>query len=171
MLLQVHSLVFLHVLGYGYQTAWICANKSDAFVDGGMYFNQKDQKLYVPTCGYYHVSSQIFFQSEYGREVNNNIRHQIKIERNCSGSTSSNRVLLRSYSSLSGTSENVARSSTHISDVVKMCEGGTITVYIPNDQPCCPIGRFQTTYLSAFLVSETSCETSVPLDSPPIEEE
>lgn len=138
-----------------------------------MYFNQKDQKLYVPTCGYYYVTSQVFFQSNYGTPVNDDIRHQLNIQRNCSatGSTINDRVTLRSYSAFSATSDNVARSTNHIGDVVKLCEGGTITVYIPNDQPCCPIGRYQTTYLSAFLISETSCESQVPLNHPPTLEE
>ena len=51
-----------------------------------------------------------------------------------------------------------------------MCEGGTIQVNIPNDSsnPCCPYGRSQSTYLSAYMVNETSCSASIPQDHPPM---
>ena len=160
---------FINNAGEGYQTSWVCANKSDAYVDGGMFFSQKDKKLYVPTCGYYYVSSHVFFQSDssVSDSGSNYVRHQISIERNCS--YSDDWLLLRSYSSLSATPEKVGRTTTYIGDVVKMCAGGTISVIIPNDRynPCCAYGRSQTTYLSAFMVAETTCDPPRILSSPP----
>ena len=151
----------------------MCGNESDAFVDGGMYFNQKDQKLYVPTCGYYYVSSSIFFQSDLSASgsSSNYVRHQIYVERNCS--YADDRVLLRSYSSLAATQQNVGRTTTYIGSVVKMCGGGTISVIIPNDRynPCCPYGRYQTTFLSAFMVAEATCDAPVALDHAPTDED
>ena len=154
----------------------MCANKSDAFVDGGMYFNQKQKRLYVPTCGYYYVTSQVFFQSDVypskGASNSKYVRHQLRIERNCSSLTElQNRVILRSYSSFPRDSGSVTRTTTNIGDVVKLCAGGYVYVEIPEDRynPCCPYGRSQSTYLSAFMVSETSCEPTVPLNHPPDE--
>ena len=134
-----------------------------------MYFNQKDHKLYVPTCGYYYISSNILFQSDstYSNSDSKYVRHQIAIVRNCS--YSDDWLLLSSYSSLSATPETIGRTTAYIGDVVKMCTGGTISVIIPDDNnnPCCPNGQSQTTYLSAFMVAETSCDASIVLDHPP----
>ena len=56
----------------------MCTNKSDAYVDGGMYFDQNDKKLYVPTCGYYYISSHIFWLTEsYGAP---NVPKMLQIE-------------------------------------------------------------------------------------------
>ena len=154
----------------------MCANKSDAFVDGGMYFNQKLKQLHVPICGYYYVSSHVFFQSEVsaGSSDSKYVRHQLRIDRNCSSLTEAqNRVMLLSYSSFPHASGSVTRTTTNIGDVVKLCAGGYITVEIPEDRynPCCPYGRRQSTYLSAFMVSETSCDPSVSLNHPPTPED
>lgn len=143
-----------------------------------MYFNQKNKRLYAPTCGYYYVSSQVFFQSDVypsqqdAASSSKYVRHQLRIERNCSSLTDrQNRVILRSYSSFPRDPGSVTRTTTNIGDVVKLCAGGNIYVEIPEDRynPCCPYGRSQSTYLSAFMVSETSCEPSVPLSHPPDE--
>lgn len=138
-----------------------------------MFFNQKDQKLYVPTCGYYYVSSNIFFQSDSSVSTSDvkYVRHQLYIDRNCSYADDIH--IIRSYSSFTASPQLVGRTSTYTGDVVKMCAGGSIFVYIPEDQynPCCPYGRSQTTYMSAFLVSETGCEAPRVLNRPPTEED
>ena len=140
-----------------------------------MYFNQEYKSLYVPTCGYYYVSSQVFFQSEVypsqGASNSRYVRHRMIIQRNCSSLTDrQNRVILQSYSLFWPRERgSVIRTTTKIGDVVQLCAGGYIYVEIPADRynPCCPYGRSQSTYLSAFMVSETSCEPSVPLNHPP----
>ena len=148
----------------------MCANQSGAFVDGGMFFVHRTRKLTVPTCGYYQVSSHVYFQSE--RTTTNAlkyVRHELIIKKNCSYAHESDTVILRSYSSLVSATGSYGRTSTHIGDVVKMCEGGTIMVNIPSDpsNPCCPYGRSQSTYLSAYMVTNTSCDASISLDHPP----
>ena len=155
----------------GYQSSWVCANKSGAFVDGGMYFDLRTKKLHVPldTCGYYHVSSHVYFQSDNAASASKYVRHQLILKRNCNYAHEADTVILRSYSSLVSDSQSYGRTSTSVSDVVKMCKGGSIQVIIPSDpsNPCCPYGRSQSTYLSAYMVSETSCNASIPMDHPP----
>ena len=78
-------------------------------------------------------------------------------------------VILCSYSSLVSTITSYGRASTHIGGVVKMCVDGTITVNIPKESnPCCPYGRSQSTYLSVYMVAETSCDASISMDEPPL---
>ena len=149
----------------------MCANGSAAYVDGGMYFTQNDKRLYVPTCGYYYISSQVYYQSNSLSPSKSYVRHHLRVDRNCGDRVSDNLLSLRSYSSLLvsevAPDSGLGRTSTHIADVVKMCKGGSIHVRIPYDSPCCPIGRFTTTYFSAFMVAETTCEFPIPLDHPP----
>ena len=173
---QCQTLVIQPCVSYslivsGYQSSWVCANRSGAFVDGGMFFSHKTRKLSVPTCGYYQVSSHVFFQSERTTTADalKYVRHELIINKNCNYAHESDTVVLRSYSSLVSTPGSYGRTSTHIGDVVKMCEEGTIMVNIPSDpsNPCCPYGRSQSTYLSAYLVANTSCEASISLDRPP----
>ena len=148
----------------------MCANKSGAFVDGGMYFNHGEKKLHVPICGYYSISSHVYFQSDNTASTRGTkyVRHEVIIEKNCNYSQESDTVILRSYSSLVASPTSYGRTSTHIGDVVKMCEKGSIQVIIPDDYSngCCPYGRSQSTYLSAYMVSETSCDRSIPQDLP-----
>lgn len=141
----------------GYENNWFCDYNENhyAYVDGGMNFTQSDKKLHVPVCGYYYISSQIYFQ------INNNTRnntqyafHEIKVNRNCPQNRP-DMVTLKSYSSLGALSEE-ARFSTYIGDIVKMCTGGTIEVAISKINPCCPYGT--NSYVAAHLVAETSCD-------------
>ena len=155
----------------GYQSSWVCANQSGAFVDGGMFFSIKARELSVPTCGYYQVSSHVYFQSERtaSTSASKYVRHELIIKKKCNYAHEADTVILRSYSSLVSSPTSYGRTSTHIGDVVKMCKGGTIMVNIPSDSsnPCCPYGRSQSTYLSVYMVTETSCDASIPLDHPP----
>ena len=148
-----------------WDTEWVCANDSDAYVDGGMIFNVTDKKLYVPVCGYYHITSQMYFYvTETDVSPEDRLKYislEVYVNKNCY--SGDNFVLLRSYASLVLTPSNnkvIGKTTVHIGDVVKICGGGTIHVHIPDDRynPCCPHGSKQTTYLSAFLVSETSCD-------------
>ena len=148
----------------------MCANTGGAFVDGGMHFSLKQKWLRVPTCGYYQVSSHVFFQSDKTDSTNasKHVRHELIIKKNCNYTHEADTVILRSYSSLVSTSTSYGRTSTHIGDVVKMCMYGTITVNIPKESnPCCPYGRSQSTYLSAYMVTKTSCNASISMNSPP----
>ena len=183
-IIQIPSTLIIYIIIYiciihlrldgDWDTQWVCANDSDAFVDGGMIFDQTDKKLYVPTCGYYSITSQLYFFVELESSTNTNasdattvyhVQQEMIIDRNCH--FEDDRVLLRSYSSLVvNTTSNLGKTSTQIGDVVKICSGGSIYMHIPHNQynPCCPYGRFQTTYLSAVLVSETDCKP--PRSSP-----
>ena len=146
----------------------MCANDSDAFVDGGMIFNQTDKKLYVPFCGYYHITSMMYFVVTGQNAMNGPyILHEVMVERNCN--FKDDRVLLRSYASmLVNTTMNVGKASTYIGDVVKICSGGSIYVHIPDNRynPCCPMGQSQTTYLSSFLIHKANCKEPISSSHP-----
>ena len=149
----------------------MCANQGGAFVDGGIFFTHKDKKLTVKTCGYYQVSSQVFFQSERSDSTtaSKNVRHEVIINKNCKYEHESDTVILRSYSSLASSTTSYERTSTHIGDVVKMCKYGTVMVNIPKESnPCCPYGRSQSTYLSVVMVAKTSCDASISMNTPPL---
>ena len=152
----------------------MCANHSNAYVDGGMVFNQKDKKLYVPVCGYYHISSQMYYQYIQNSSINTAeaqfVSYEVKVNRSCEGEHEDNHVLFRSYASLVTTpTSRLGKATPYIGGVVKICKGGSITAHVPNAgiNPCCPYGQFQTTYLSAFLVGETTCERTISLDYQP----
>ena len=142
----------------GYVNNWLCdyQENHNAYVDGGMNFTQTDRKLHVPLCGYYYVSSQIYFQVMNNSKNNSQYAyHQVVINRNCPQIGMDNTFSLKSYSTLGPLYED-ARFSTYIGDVVKMCEGGTIEIAISNNNPCCPYGS--NSYIAAHLVAETSCD-------------
>ena len=148
----------------------MCANQGGALVDGGMLFLMKKEELTVPTCGYYQVSSHVFFQSERtdSTTASKHVRHEVIINKNCKYAHESDTVILRSYSSLVSSPTSYGCTSTHIGDVVKMCEDGTLTVNIPKkSNPCCPYGRSQSTYLSVVMVTQTSCDASISMNTPP----
>ena len=114
-----------------WNTEWVCANGSDAYVDGGMIFNVTDKKLYVPVCGYYHITSQMYFYvTETAISPEDRLKYvslEVFVNKNCD--SGDNFVLLRSYASLVLTPSNnkdIGKTTVHIGDVVKMCGGGTI---------------------------------------------
>ena len=144
-----------------YQTRWSCYDTRNgmAFVDGGMSFNQSDQSLYVPKCGYYYVSSQVYFQVSEAQT--RSVFHQLNIRRSCATRTNIPDITLKGYSSTGhvqpANGESTA-TSTYVADIVMLCRGSRIWVTIPDNpdsMPCCPYG--QETHLQAFLVAETSC--------------
>lgn len=154
-----HSLNLATAAFFGYNAMWEFENDGAAFVDGDMYFNQTEQKLYVSSsiCGYYYISSQVYFQANSHDQSYNYVRHEINIERKCNDKD----IILRSYSSFPAASDDsfLRRSTTHAGGVVKMCKGGSIFVVIPSNQPCCPIGVNPSTHLSVFMIAETTCES------------
>lgn len=155
-----------------YNSHWVCEQRGGAFVDGGMYFNQTDKKLYVPKCGYYYVSSQMYFDYT-PREGNLFVRHLLAVDRKCGEQSI---LELESISSL-GEVGREAKTSTYVADVVKICAGGKISVIVPasyeDTNPCCPGGQSTITFFSAHLVQETECEWSDKriLDHPPTQED
>lgn len=144
-----------------YQMRWSCYDTRNgiAFVDGGMAFNQSDQALYVPKCGYYYVSSQVYFQ--VSDQQTRSIFHQLNIRRSCSTRTNIPDITLKGYAStgqVQVANGDSTASSTYVGDVVMLCRGSKIWVTIPDNpdsMPCCPYG--QETRLQAFLIAETSC--------------
>ena len=148
---------------YGYQQRWKCCstsnsahNSATAFVDGGMIFNQTDKTLRVPTCGYYHITSQIYYHFEDDLpEHHRSVSHLLNYERNCSTWHEYNPVIIKAYSSVTQ-----GDTTTQTSDVIHLCTGGKIWVEIPDldsKVPCCPMGDDQATFLAAYLIAETSC--------------
>lgn len=147
----------------GYQQRWQCceytltpSHNAHAFVDGGMIFNQTDKSLRVPVCGYYQISTQIYYQID-GTTITNasrSVYHLLKFERNCPSWPDTNPVTVIGKSSVSHDD-----TTTSTSDVMRLCAGGKVWVEIPDydNLTCCPIGDEQGTFISAYLISETSC--------------
>ena len=150
----------------GYQQRWRCADydpsrsrnpgqNTHAFVDGGMGFNQTEKKLIVPTCGYYHVFSQILFQYEKRGDFHTTIYHMLKFDRNCPSWEETPIAVMGRGSIRAGDT-----TTTHTSDVIKLCRGGKIWVEIPETQDrdsCFPKGDDHATFMGAVLVAETTC--------------
>ncbi len=147
----------------GYQQQWICSDMDPmhphhpihAFVDGGMSFLHENNKLHVPTCGYYHISSQILFEFDpKSRNGHTSVSHLLKFMRNCHW-REDNAQLVKGVSSIHP--GNVT--TTFASDVVKLCEGGTVWVEIPEtvDDDLYPRGDDHATFITAVLIAETSC--------------
>ncbi len=144
-----------------YTTSWTCKDQNNAYVAGGMVFNQTDKKLYVPKCGYYYISSQIHFYfdpNDQPRQETEDYKalHHLYVERNCSGPDARG-FKITAYSPL-GDGTFPSESATHASDMVKICTGGSIWVSIPHTIPCCPRGTLVGTFLAAYLVHETDCD-------------
>lgn len=161
----IHCLFSTAEIRQGYQQRWQCCeyytahnHNAHAFVDGGMIFNQTDKSLRVPTCGYYHVFSQIYYHiDDNSFQAPKSVFHLLKFERNCSMWPQYNPI------SVIGTSvvtQNRVSVTTYTSDIVRLCAGGKIWVEIPDGAhgvPCCPMGDEEGTFIGAYLVSETAC--------------
>ena len=90
------------------------------------------------------------------------------MNRSCKDEQEDNHVLFRSYATVVTTpTSKIGKATLYIGGVVKICEGGSIRAHVPPFNSCCPIGQFQTTYLSSFLVHETGCERTLSVDYPP----
>lgn len=121
-----------------------------------MIFNQTDKSLRVPVCGYYHVTTQIYYQIDKNTIANKtrSAYHLLKFERNCPVWPDKNPVTVIGKSSISHDD-----TTTSTNSVMRLCAGGKVWVEIPDYEhlPCCPIGDEQGTFISAFLIAETSC--------------
>lgn len=154
-----------------YVPQWNCESQTlhtSAFVSGGMWFQQEDSSLYVPTCGWYYVSSKIAHQSI--NSTSPSFSHTLRIDRNCNSSSNM-------YSHTTSTvisplqAESYTRASTFVGDMVKICTGGRIYVHIPlTKNTCCPLGEESETLLTAHLVRESDCKWPVPSFNEPQEE-
>jgi len=161
----------------GYQQRWICNDVYDgnhpgreqAFVDGGVWFNQTDKSIYVPTCGYYHVYSQILFVLSERPQTNPEsvtVYHNLKIKTNCSTARDTGPIQLQAKASVT-LSENHdgGITTTYTSDVVYLCEGGHVWIEIPdgeNGVPCCPRGEESGTFMGLALVASAPCSSWPP---------
>ena len=166
--------LFLFFTSGGYQQRWECTELQDggshglkppvhAFVDGGMCFNQTDHTLGVPKCGYYLVTSQVLFSIHSPLRESRTVYHQMNFDRNCPGSYSTQSVKVIGKSTVgpfSSDNHHAGVVTTFTSDVIKLCMGGKISLFIPdgpNGVPCCPSGFPQGTFITAVLVRESSC--------------
>jgi len=141
----------------GYVTKFACDSPFN-FVRGGMNFSEEEQRLYFPKCGYYHVSSQVLFQ--YHEEdtpkpnKSQSAQHGIEIKSNCD--THGSQFF---YSHANLEQKTFAKSSTYISGVAKVCEGGSMRVFITKADfnGCCVDGTGMMTHFSAFLIQKAPC--------------
>ncbi len=120
-----------------------------------MSFRHKRNRIYVPTCGYYHISSQILFEfNAPSKKSHAQVSHLLKFMRNCHW-TEDNAQLVMGVSSIHPGNTT----TTFASDVVKLCEGGSVWVEIheTHDVDLYPLGDNHATFITAVLVAETSC--------------
>ena len=156
----------------GYQQRWTCSDlynqhhpgQQQAFVDGGVVFNQTDKSIYVPTCGYYHVYSQVLFRMSANPLTSSvTIQHILKIRTNCSSPSDLTPIQLQAQASIaSNQGENIdgGIGTTYTSDIVFLCNGGRVWVEIPdgpNGVPCCPQGEDTGTFMGLVLISRVPC--------------
>ena len=181
---QLQTLPAAHIKGSGtlwnatdgkYMPQWDCKSSAlgTAFVTGGMWFNQHDKSLYVPECGWYYVTSQVTFQSN--SEPSQKYSHTLRIDRNCDATATP--LVTSSYSHTTFTmtgpldKDTSGKSSTVVSDMVKICTRGRIYVSIlTSNSACCPYGSETATMITAYLVQETDCFWPVTSSSHPIEQ-
>ena len=182
--LYLQSLPTAHIKGSGimwgkkdgkYTPLWNCHSPAlgKAYVAGGMWFDQQDNSLHVPVCGWYYVSTQVTFISN-STEAVRQYTHTLKVDRNCNTTP---QIVTSTYShttfTLTGPLKQVASgmATTVISDMVKICTGGRIYVSIPaSTNACCPYGDESSTMITAYLVSETNCSWPVRSYSQPVEQ-
>ena len=154
----------------GYQQRWQCSEYQNnnmrqkrvhAYVDGGMWFNQTDKSLYVPTCGYYYVYSQITFKCR-PLSASKTVYHSFKFNRNCPDWLDPLPLAIQGMSTIGPFTDGTQAGSTttYTGDIVKMCQGGRMWVEIPdgpNGVPCPPHGDEQSTFMGAILIANTTC--------------
>ena len=141
-----------------YPTDFDCSG-SPAFVAGGMTYQPLTKSLYVPVCGYYHITSQVLFQTN-STSYQQNYLYTLNMDRNCENSID-NMVSLKGYVSIGPTSTKhtkYLRSTTSVGDTIFLCQHGRVWIKIPSGNPCCPIGDEASTFFAVHLVSEADCE-------------
>ena len=143
--------------------------QEQAFVDGGVWFNQTDKSIYVPKCGYYLIYSQVLFvvDAEAMPEAIT-VFHNLKIKHNCTWESDSGPIQLQAKASVAAFDQNDPDggvTTTYTSDVVHMCGGGNVWIEIPdgaNGVPCCPKGDETNTFLGLVLIADTPCSSWPP---------
>lgn len=159
----------------GYQQRWQCNDvytlrrvKEQAFVDGGVWFNQTDKSIYVPKCGYYLIYSQVLFVLDQSPSAGITVFHNLKIRHNCTWESDSGPIQLQAKASIGpfGPDNTIGGlATTFTSDVVHMCAGGNVWIEIPdggNGVPCCPRGEESATFLGLVLIADTPCSSWPP---------
>jgi hypothetical protein len=159
----------------GYQQRWQCNDvyvlnprriQEQAFVDGGVWFNQTDKSIYVPKCGYYLVYSQVYFViDEDSTSEGVTVFHNLKIRHNCTWESDSGPIQIQAKASVAPSGLDGRVATTFTSDVVHMCPGGSVWIEIPdgaNGVPCCPRGDKSGTFLGLILIADTPCSSWPP---------
>ena len=161
----------------GYQQRWLCNDvyvndrhqmQEQAFVDGGVWFNQTDKSIYVPMCGYYMIYSQILFMMDHTLTESVTVYHNLKIEHNCSWESDTGPIQLQAKASIAPYDDhrNGGVSTTYTADVVHLCAGGRVWIEIPdgpNGVPCCPRGEESGTFMGLILIANTPCSSWPPV--------
>ena len=132
----------------GYITSWKCiGGNGRPFVDRGMSFDHSHKALIVPTCGYYYISSSITFSLP----TKGDVFHKLRITRECPGVNQAPLEVV-GYASTANMHSHV---TSHVEEVLLLCEGSKIQVIIPDTVPCCAVGG--SSYINSFMVAESNC--------------
>jgi len=120
-----------------------------------MEFSEEEQRLYLPKCGYYQISSQVLFQyhpdNNDDKEQTHSSYHGVEIVSNC-GSHGSQYL----YSHANLEKKRFAKASTYISKIAKICEDGSMSIFIPTAKNRCCVDGSES-HFSAVLIQETPC--------------
>lgn len=124
----------------------------------------KQNSLHVPLHGWYHISSQVTFQTNTVDQFHK-FAHTLKVKRNCSST-----LFSTDYSHIARTTvspaETNATTTTVVSTLVKICQGGKISVSIlDTDSDCCPYAGDSSTMITAYLVQEVKDDEWSPTSS------
>ena len=159
----------------GYQQRWKCNDvymesrhqvQEQAFVDGGVWFNQTDKSIYVPKCGYYLIYSQVLFVMEHHTE-SVTVFHNLKIKHNCTWESDTGPIQLQAKAAVAPyTTENPdgGITTTYTANVVHLCGGGNVWIEVPdgdNGVPCCP--EASGIFLGLVLLADTPCTSWPPI--------
>ncbi len=119
-----------------------------------MLFSQTEKKLYVPECGYYYVSSQVYFEQYSVENASTYAQHQLIVETNCAKGAKT--ITTNAYTS-TNTTEFIT--TTFTGRLFKICAGGSVAVKIPisSDRACCAYGKRDATFFSAYFVGLSDC--------------
>ena len=115
-----------------------------------MKFDIKQRALVVPTCGYYYVSSSITFSLS----ARGSVFHKLRITQDCPD-TSKRQIEAIGYAT---TSIKYKYVTSHVEEVLLLCENSQVQVIIPSTVPCCGSGTGS--YMNMFLVAESNCSAS-----------
>ena len=166
---------YLGLVVPGYQQRWQCNDvyvnshhqvQEQAFVDGGVWFNQTDKSIYVPQCGYYMIYSQVLFvMNGHSLSEDATVFHNLKIRHNCAWESDAGPIQFQAKASVV-TNELGGVTTTYTANVVHLCPGGNVWIEIPdgpNGVPCCPRGDDSGTFLGLVLLADTPCESWPPV--------